>query len=99
MIRELADVIHAAQCGDGDRCVRYNRGKVEVTSADFATRYGDVRVRASGYVEGLPAGRAEAHYDWYMARAAAVHDRLAPDIGSANVLPCVQAVIEELRAG
>ena len=90
MTEALADIIHIRQCADGEACVRYNRGKAEV--------------------EGLPAGRAEAlagefrnlshqHYDWYVARAAAVHDRLAPDIGSANVLPCVQAVIAELRAG
>jgi hypothetical protein len=44
-------------------------------------------------------GRGDPHHDWYVARAAAIMDELEPQIGGANVLPCVRTVLDELAVG
>lgn len=41
-------------------------------------------------------GYGDPHYDFYQARAAVLDAQLAPEIGSANVLPVVRIVLSEL---
>lgn len=41
-------------------------------------------------------GYGDPHFDYYQARAGVLTAQLAPEIGSANVLPVVRIVLNEL---